>query len=104
MKISLVAAALTVLGGTAAATPTVLKTPSVRAERVSFVDLDLSTEQGRIALETRIEAAAHRLCAGAARDCYAAAVSGARSQPRWSGFGNRDAALAPAVVVVVRPK
>ena len=53
-------ATLTVAAATAAyATPAADAAPSVR---VSYHDLNLATEKGTLALYTRIESAAHKVC------------------------------------------
>lgn len=99
------------IGGTALAAPSIsiIREP-VRAQRVSFADLDLGTLDGRVALNGRIRAAARNVCERngersveavvSAHSCYTAAVAKARYQADALGVGNRDVALGAAVVTV----
>ena len=99
------------IGGTALAAPSIsIVGEPVRAQRVSFADLDLATLDGRLALYRRIRAAARNVCErdgersvealASAHSCFAVAIAKARYQAEALGVGNRDVALGVAVVTV----
>ena len=112
MKMTLIVMGFAALvGGTALAAPSIsiIREP-VRAQRVSFADLNLGTVDGRLALEGRIRAAARDVCERdgersvdalvSAHSCFKNTVAKARSQANALGVGNRDLALSAAVVTV----
>ena len=92
MKTVALAIAATAMGVAGLSTPALAATPTTQSVKVSYAGLNLNTEEGRQALDSRVSSAARTVCrykTGAnymtrsrslARKCYTDALAKAKKQ------------------------